>query len=77
LAITAFVWVLAVVFYFSRIPEISDDDMQYQQEVNEGALRHDQKPFLKQHRLFLAVFAEFMYVGSEGIQTDGLCPISH
>jgi FHS family L-fucose permease-like MFS transporter len=55
--------------YFSRIPEISDDDMEYQQEVNEGALRHDQKPFLKQHRLFPAVFAEFMYVGSAGIQT--------
>ena len=55
-------------FYFSRIPEISDDDMQYLQEVTEGVLRHDQKPFLKQHRLLLAVFAQFMYVGSEGVK---------
>ena len=57
-------------FYFSPIPEISDDDMQRLQETIQGALRHDQKPFLKQHRLFLAVFAQFMYVGSEGIKVD-------
>ena len=62
-----FVWSLAIVFYFSRIPEISDEDMQYQQEVTIGALRHDQKPITKQYRLFLAVLAQFMYVGAEGI----------
>jgi len=56
------------VFYFSPIPEISDDDMQHLQETIQGALRHDQKPFLKQHRLFLAVFAQFMYVGAEGFK---------
>jgi fucose permease len=66
LAITAFVWALAVVFYFSRIPEISDDDMQYQQEITPGILRHDQKPIWRQYRLFLAVWGQFMYVGSEG-----------
>ena len=68
LAITAFVWALAVVFYFSKIPEISDDDMQYQQEVTPGILRHDQKPIWQQYRLFLAVWGQFMYVGSEGRQ---------
>lgn len=72
LAITTFVWVLVVVFYFSSIPEVSDDDMQYQQEVNERTLRHDEKPFLKQHRLFLAVFAKFMYVSAEGIRPPAL-----
>jgi hypothetical protein len=46
LATTIFVWLLAVVFYFARIPEISDDDMQYQQEMIEGLIRHDQKSFL-------------------------------
>lgn len=57
---------LAVVFYFARIPEISDDDMQQQQETVEGLIRHDQKPFLKQNRLFLAVWAQFMYCGAQG-----------
>ena len=67
LAITVFVWALAIVFYFSRIPEISDDDMQYQQEVTPGILRHDQKPLIRQYRLFLAVWGQFMYVGAEGV----------
>lgn len=42
--------------------------MQYQQE-NAGIniIRHDQKPFKQQYRLFLAVFAQFMYVGAEGL----------
>jgi fucose permease len=61
-----FVWMLAVVFYFARIPEISDDDMQLQQETVEGLIRHDQKPFFKQYRLFLAVWGQFMYVGAQG-----------
>jgi MFS transporter, FHS family, L-fucose permease len=59
---------LAVIFYFSRIPEISDEDMQLLQETTAGVLRHDQKPFIKQYRLFLAVWGQFMYVGSEGFQ---------
>lgn len=67
LGITVFVWALALVFYFARIPEISDEDMQYQQEVALGAIRHDQKPFSRQYRLFLAVLGQFMYVGSEGL----------
>jgi fucose permease len=66
LATTIFVWLLAVVFYFARIPEISDDDMQQQQETVEGLIRHDQKPFFKQYRLFLAVWAQFMYCGAQG-----------
>jgi len=76
LATTIFVWLLAVVFYFARIPEISDDDMQYQQETIEGLIRHDQKPFLKQYRLFMAVWGQFMYVGAQGcsqpVRTDVL-----
>ena len=57
---------LATVFYFARIPEISDDDMQHLQETIGAAIRHDQKPFLKQYRLFLAVWGQFMYVGAQG-----------
>jgi len=71
LATTMFVWMLAAVFYFSRIPEISDDDMQNLQETKGGLIRHDQKPFLKQYRLFLAVWGQFMYVGAQGY-----CPSS-
>jgi len=40
--------------------------MQHLQENSTNVLRHDRKPFLKQYRLFLAVFGQFMYVGSEG-----------
>ena len=61
-----FVWTLAVVFYFSKIPEISDDDMQHLQETTEDVIRNDRKPLSKQYRLFLAVWSQFMYVGSEG-----------
>lgn len=49
-------------FYFAKIPEISDEDMQYLQEITAGVLRHDQKPFRKQYRLFLEIWGQFMYV---------------
>jgi FHS family L-fucose permease-like MFS transporter len=65
-AVAIFVWALVVVFYFARIPEISDDDMQALQETTTGALRHDEKPFWRQYRLFLAIWAQFMYVGAQG-----------
>lgn len=58
-----FVWLPPAVFYFSPIPEISGDDMQI---LRETIGRDDQKPFLKQYGLFLAVWAQFMYVGAQG-----------
>ncbi|KAI9688575.1 MAG: hypothetical protein M1822_001524 [Bathelium mastoideum] len=63
LAIACFVFLLAVVFYLSPIPEITDADMQFQAE--ETHANTDVKPFHKQCRLFHAAFAQFCYTGSQ------------
>lgn len=63
LAITVFVWLLAVVFWMARIPEVTDADMAHQaQETHAG---FDDKPFVKQYRLFHAAFAQFCYTGAQ------------
>ncbi|KAF2012962.1 MFS general substrate transporter [Aaosphaeria arxii CBS 175.79] len=63
LAIACFVFLLAVVFYFSPIPEVTDADMAFQaQETSAGT---DHKPFIKQWRLFHATFAQFCYTGAQ------------
>ncbi|KAE8441534.1 hypothetical protein EG329_004880 [Mollisiaceae sp. DMI_Dod_QoI] len=63
LAIACFVFVLAIVFYFSPIPEITDADMAFQAE--ETHANTDILPFHKQYRLFHAAFAQFCYTGSQ------------
>jgi len=63
LAIAIFVFVLAVVFYLSPIPEITDADMAFQAE--ETHANADIKPFRKQYRLFHAAFAQFCYTGAQ------------
>ncbi|KAH6904175.1 major facilitator superfamily domain-containing protein [Coprinopsis sp. MPI-PUGE-AT-0042] len=63
LAIACFVFVLAVVFYFSPIPEITDADMAFQASVTHAGT--DVKPFRKQYRLFHATFAQFCYTGAQ------------
>lgn len=63
LAIAIFVFLLAVVFYFSPIPEITDADMAYQAEQTH--VTEDIKPFRKQYRLFHAAFAQFCYTGAQ------------
>ncbi|KAK0388031.1 hypothetical protein NLU13_4275 [Sarocladium strictum] len=63
LAIAVFVILLALVFLVVKIPEITDADMAFQaQETNNMA---DQKPFIKQYKLFHATFAQFCYTGSQ------------
>ncbi|KAL9949606.1 hypothetical protein D7B24_002994 [Verticillium nonalfalfae] len=63
LAIAAFVWGLAIVFWLAHIPEVTDADMAYQaQETHAG---FDEKPFIKQYRLFHAAFAQFCYTGAQ------------
>ncbi|KAF2264108.1 MFS general substrate transporter [Lojkania enalia] len=63
LAIACFVFLLAVVFYFSPIPEITDADMAFQaQETHAGT---DGRPFRKQYRLFHATLAQFCYTGAQ------------
>lgn len=63
LAIACFVFLLAVVFYFSPIPEITDADMAFQAEETHASA--DIKPFRKQYRLFHAAFAQFCYTGAQ------------
>ncbi|RDW82492.1 MFS general substrate transporter-19 [Coleophoma cylindrospora] len=63
LAIAIFVFLLAVVFFFANIPEITDADMEYQATETHGDL--SVKPFRKQYRLFHAAFAQFCYTGAQ------------
>ncbi|POR32530.1 l-fucose permease [Tolypocladium paradoxum] len=63
LAIAAFVFGLAVVFFLSDIPEITDADMAFQAaETHAG---ESELPFRKQYRLFHAAFAQFCYTGAQ------------
>ncbi|KAI1759084.1 MFS general substrate transporter [Hypoxylon sp. FL1150] len=63
LAIAVFVFVLAIVFFLSVIPEITDADMAFQ--ATETHANADDKPFWKQYRLFHAAFAQFCYTGAQ------------
>lgn len=63
LAIACFVFLLAVVFYFSPIPEVTDADMAFQAEETHAGT--DIQPFRKQYRLFHATFAQFCYTGAQ------------
>jgi len=65
LAIGCFVFSLAVVFYFSIIPEVTDADMGEQADLTHGANGDDDKPFWTQYRLFHAGWAQFAYTGSQ------------
>ena len=66
LGIAAFVFCLAVVFYFAPIPEITDSDMA--DGESQGAAfstGYQDKPLRKQYTLFWGVIAQFCYVGSQ------------
>jgi FHS family L-fucose permease-like MFS transporter len=78
LGIACFVFLLAVVYYFSPIPEITgkhpvhseemvliftDADMAFQAESTHAGT--DIKPFWQQYRLFHATFAQFCYTGAQ------------
>ncbi|KAJ3862723.1 major facilitator superfamily domain-containing protein [Lentinula novae-zelandiae] len=65
LAIGCFVFCLAIVFYFSVIPEVTDADMGQQADLTHGTNGDDDKPFWKQYRLFHASWAQFAYTGSQ------------
>ncbi|KAI1811522.1 MFS general substrate transporter [Poronia punctata] len=62
-AIAIFVFILAIVFFLSTIPEITDADMAFQ--ASETHANTDDKPFWKQYRLFHAAAAQFCYTGSQ------------
>ncbi|KAL7276411.1 hypothetical protein RUND412_000583 [Rhizina undulata] len=63
LAIAVFVFILAVVFYFAPIPEITDADMATQAEETTG--EQDERPIWKHRALMWGVVAQFCYVGSQ------------
>ncbi|KAH6622487.1 major facilitator superfamily domain-containing protein [Boeremia exigua] len=63
LATAVFVFLLAIVFYFAPIPEVTDADMAFQAEETRAGT--DDKPFRRQYRLFHATFAQFCYVGGQ------------
>jgi FHS family L-fucose permease-like MFS transporter len=63
--IAAFVFLLAVVFFFSPIPEITDADMALQAEQSSDLTGYEEKPLSKQYKLFFGVAAQFCYVGAQ------------
>ncbi|KAK5019572.1 hypothetical protein LTR39_000287 [Cryomyces antarcticus] len=65
LGIACFVFLLAVVFFFAPIPEVTDADMADQAEMTTAATGYEDKPLRKQYTLFWGVAAQFCYVGSQ------------
>ena len=63
--IAAFVFLLAVVFFFSPIPEVTDADMALQAEQCADLTGYEEKPLRKQYKLFFGVAAQFCYVGGQ------------
>ncbi|KAJ7827402.1 major facilitator superfamily domain-containing protein [Mycena leptocephala] len=65
LAISIFVFLLAIVFFFSVIPEVTDTDMAQQAELTHVGEQQGEKPFWVQWKLFYAAFAQFCYTGAQ------------
>lgn len=66
LSIAAFTFILAIVFWLSIIPEITDADMaQSQEEAIPPQYDSSHLPFAKQHRLFHAAIAQVAYTGAQ------------
>jgi FHS family L-fucose permease-like MFS transporter len=65
LGIACFVGLLAVVFYFAPLPEITDADMADQAEMTTAATGYVDKPLRNQYTLFWGVAAQFSYVGAQ------------
>lgn len=63
--IAAFVFCLAVVFFFSPLPEVTDADMALQAEQCADLTGYEEKPLRKQYKLFFGVAAQFTYVGAQ------------
>ncbi|KAH8647441.1 putative L-fucose-proton symporter [Tricladium varicosporioides] len=65
LGIAIFVFLLAVVFFFAPIPEVTDADMANQAELSAADTDFEDKPLGKQYTLFYGVIAQFCYVGAQ------------
>ena len=65
-SIAVFVFILAVVFYFAPIPEVTDSDMADGEEMGRDfSTGYEDKPLYKQYTLFWGIAAQFCYVGSQ------------
>ncbi|KAH7407962.1 major facilitator superfamily domain-containing protein [Cadophora sp. MPI-SDFR-AT-0126] len=65
LGIAVFVFLLAIVFFFADIPEITDMDMQEQMNVSVSGEARKVVPLRKQYTLWWAVIAEGCYCGAQ------------
>jgi FHS family L-fucose permease-like MFS transporter len=66
LAVACFVFLLAIVFYFAPIPEVTDSDMaDAEEQGRDYDTGYADKPLYKQYILFWGVAAQFCYVGSQ------------
>lgn len=65
LGVGCFVFLLAVVFFFAPIPEVTDADMAAQAESSGAQTAYEDKPLSKQYTLFFGVAAQFCYVGAQ------------
>lgn len=72
LGIAIFVFLLAGVFYVSRIPEITDADMERQMENTGGVFTEGEvKPLKDHYHLWWGAFSQFCYVGAQGMCSEG------
>jgi MFS transporter, FHS family, L-fucose permease len=65
LGIACFVFLLAIVFFFAPIPEVTDADMAEQSEQSAASTGYVDKPLRKQYTLFWGTAAQFCYVGAQ------------
>ncbi len=65
LGIAIFVFLLAIVFFFAPIPEVTDADMADQAELTVSRTGYIDKPLRRQYTLFWGVIAQFCYVGAQ------------
>ena len=61
LGVAGFVGLLIILFFFAPMPEVTDADMNLQEEDIGGEFG----PFKKQYNLFLGVWSQFCYVGAQ------------
>ena len=65
LGIAIFVFLLAIVFFFVNLPEVTDADMEDQAKRAGAETEFEDKGFWKQYTLFYGVLAQFCYVGAQ------------
>ncbi|KAH7311069.1 putative L-fucose-proton symporter [Rhexocercosporidium sp. MPI-PUGE-AT-0058] len=65
LGIAIFVFLLAIVFFFVHLPEVTDADMAEQAALSAQDTDFEDKPLGKQYTLFFGVIAQFCYVGAQ------------